>query len=142
MYNHIVLIGRVGKDAEPRFMSDGQNGVINFSLATSRRWRDKEGNWQDKTQWHNIVHWGKYVKAVAERVKKGHLIMVEGELQYRKWEDKDGNSHDITEINAVRVISLEKREKSATPQDFEQSDSIPPTKPEDSQTETEDDLPF
>lgn len=115
MFNRVILIGRLGRDTEPRYMADGQRGVLNFSIATNRRWRDKEGNWQDTTQWHNIVYWGRNVRQMSEWLKKGTLVMVEGEIRYRQWEDKEGKMHDVTEIYAFRLLSLERRERDTLP---------------------------
>ena len=55
MFNKVILIGNLGRDAEARYMQDAENGVLKFTLATNNSWRDKEGNWQQKTQWHNVV---------------------------------------------------------------------------------------
>ncbi len=146
MFNKAILIGRLGRDTEPRYMADGKRGVLNFSIATSNRWQDRDGNWQETTQWHNIVYWSKNPGPISERLKKGALVMVEGEIRYRKWEDKDGKVHDITEINARRVLTLEKRDRVESaagnreeeiPNAAQQESGSPQTP-----SETEDDLPF
>ena len=148
MYNRVVLIGRIGRDTEPRYMPDGERGVLNFSIATNRRWQDKDGNWKDSTQWHNIVYWPRNARQVSERLKKGVLVMVEGEIRYRQWEDKDGATHDRTEIYANRVLSLERREREAAaaePEGATESE-IPPAREggegAPAGAGTEDDLPF
>jgi len=146
MFNKVILIGRLGRDTEPRYMSDGQRGVLNFSIATTRRWPDRDGNWQEETQWHNIVYWTRNPRQAAERLKKGTLVMVEGEIRYRQWEDKDGRVHDRTEINARRVITLERRERIDT-SEFPDEEQVPNSVPEENSVaqpnaDTDDDLPF
>ena len=149
MFNKVILIGNLGRDAEARYMQDGENGVLNFTLATNKSWRDKDGNWQQKTQWHNIVFWSRHgLDYLTERLRKGTLAMVEGEVEYRQWEDKDGVTHYKTEIRAYKLKSLERRgEKGTSPADVEgesetSSDSIPPADNDTVPPDTEDDLPF
>ena len=90
MKNHISLIGRVGKDPETKQLTNGV--VSNFSLATSEKYKDKQGQKQEQTEWHNITAWGKTAETVDKYVKKGDMIGVEGKMTYQKWEDKDGNN--------------------------------------------------
>ncbi len=150
MYNRVFLIGRLGRDADVRYMQNADRGVMKFTLATSRNWRDRDGNWQESTQWHNIVFWGsRNLENLADRLKKGTLAMVDGEIQYRQWEDKNGETHYITEIRAYKVMPLEKRGESITPQSGDIKDEpvgeIPPAEGEGKSAgsdETEDDLPF
>ncbi|MCD6595943.1 single-stranded DNA-binding protein [bacterium] len=150
MYNKVILIGRVGRDADIRYMQNAERGVMKFTLATSRKWKDKDGNWQESTQWHNIVFWGsRNLDNLASRLAKGTLAMVDGEIQYRQWEDKNGETHYITEIRAYKIMPLEKRgERTASQSETgnEQSDGeIPPAddyKKSENSDETEDDLPF
>ena len=95
--NKVILIGNLGKDPEIRTL-DGGNTVANFSIATSRKWTNKEGEKQEETEWHNIVFWGKTVETIEKWVKKGSCISVVGRLATRKWTDKDGNDRYTTEI--------------------------------------------
>lgn len=98
MLNKAILIGRVGRDPEIRNIQSGGK-VANFSLATSESWRDQSGEWQERTQWHEIVVWNEgTVKYVQNNVRKGDMIYVEGQIETRKWEDRDGNERYKTEI--------------------------------------------
>lgn len=98
MVNKAILMGRVGRDPEIRNVQSGGK-VASFSLATSENWRDRDGEWQERTQWHNVVVWNEgTVKYVQNNVQKGDLIYVEGQIEYRKWEDRDGNERHTTEI--------------------------------------------
>ena len=97
--NKVILLGNLGRDPEIRSMQSGSK-MATFSMATSKRWRDKNTQEQrDKTSWHNIVVFGDGLVDIVEKyVKKGSKIYVEGELQTRKWEDQDGKDRYTTEV--------------------------------------------
>ncbi len=96
--NRVTLIGNVGQDPEIRNLNSGSS-VANLSLATSETWRDKDGEKQERTEWHRIVVWNDGLIGVIEKfVKKGSKIMIEGQLQTRKWQDQDGNDRYSTEV--------------------------------------------
>ena len=97
MYNKAHLIGRLGKDPETR---NGQDGsvIVNVSLATDESWKDKSGEKQKKTEWHNLVFFGRLAEIAAEYLHKGSLVLVVGRIQTRKWEDKEGRERYTTEI--------------------------------------------
>ena len=98
--NRVTLIGRLGQDPEIRHLENGV-AVGRFSLATSDRYRDKDGNWQERpTEWHNIVVWRGLAERAQKELKKGMAIYVEGQINYRNYDDKDGNSRKITDILA------------------------------------------
>ena len=97
MVNKVILIGNLGRDPEVRTTPSGQT-VASFSLATSRRWRDRDGNRQEQTEWHNIVCWGRQAEIAGQYVKKGRQLYVEGRLQTRDWVDPQGVKHYKTEI--------------------------------------------
>ena len=103
--NKAILIGNLGRDPELRFTKDGRP-VANFTLATNERWRDKEGNNQERTEWHRIVVWDKAAENCAQYLAKGRSCYVEGRLQTREWEDKDGNKRQTTEVVAQQVTFL------------------------------------
>ena len=103
--NKVILIGNLGRDPELRFTRDGQ-GVANFTLATNERWRDKEGQNQERTEWHRIVVWGKTAENCAQYLQKGRSCYIEGRIQTREWEDKEGNKRQTTEIVAQNVTFL------------------------------------
>ena len=97
--NKVILLGNLGRDPEIRSMQSGSK-MATFSMATSKRWRDKNTQEQrDKTSWHNIVVFGDGLVDIVEKyVKKGSKIYVEGELQTRKWQDQDGKDRYTTEV--------------------------------------------
>ena len=103
--NKVILIGNLGKDPELRYTPNSK-AVATFSLATTEKWKDKEGQFQEKTEWHNIVAWGKQAEICKEYLKKGSSVYVEGRLQHRSYDDKDGNKKYITEIVARSVQML------------------------------------
>ncbi len=103
--NKVILVGNLGRDPELRYIQSGQ-AVANFSLATSDRWRDKEGNNQERTEWHRIVVWGKSAENCAQYLQKGRSVYVEGRLQTQEWEDKEGIKRKTTEVVAQIVQFL------------------------------------
>jgi single-strand DNA-binding protein len=110
--NKAMLIGNVGSDPEIRTTAGGAR-VAQFSLATSRRWNDRNGQQQEKTEWHRVVAWDKpfpLVDVIEKYLKKGERVYVEGEIEYRTYDDKDGNTRYVTEIRAREVLLLGSRE--------------------------------
>jgi single-strand DNA-binding protein len=103
--NKAMLIGNVGQDPEIRTIPSGSR-VAQFSVATTRRWNDKSGQQQEKTEWHRIVAWEKLVDIIERYVKKGDRIYVEGEIEYRQYQDKDNVTKYATEIRAREVLLL------------------------------------
>jgi single-strand DNA-binding protein len=98
MVNKVLLIGNLGRDPEVRTTPSGQS-VASFTLATSRRWKDRDGNRQEQTEWHNIVVWGKQAETASQYLTKGKQIYVEGRIQTRSWDDKtSGEKKYRTEI--------------------------------------------
>ena len=106
--NKAILIGNLGRDPELRYTKDGRP-VANFTLATNERWRDKEGNTQERTEWHRIVVWDKQAENCAQYLQKGRSCYVEGRLQTRDWEDKEGHKRQTTEVVAQQVTFLGSR---------------------------------
>lgn len=104
--NKAMLIGRVGKDPEVRYLSNG-SAVANLSLATSEKWKDKAtGEKKEATEWHKIAAFDKLAEIIGEYVHKGDLIYIEGKLTTRKWQDKDGQDRYTTEIRASQMQML------------------------------------
>lgn len=96
--NKVILIGHLGKDPEVKYTPSG-TPVASFSIATSERYKDKDGNWQDRTEWHNIVLWQRLAEIAGEYLKKGRQVYIEGRLQTRSWDDKNtGEKKYRTEI--------------------------------------------
>lgn len=143
--NKVLLIGRLGKDPELRYTKDG-GAVANFSIATSEYWKDKGGNKQEKTEWHNIVVWGKQADFAEKYLKKGSLVYLEGRLQTRDWTDKENVKRYTTEIVAHDIKFMEKRGEGEAPATGgqQQSQNNPPSQPQDGGDEAylEDDIPF
>ncbi|MDO8812462.1 MAG: single-stranded DNA-binding protein [Gallionella sp.] len=103
--NKVILIGHLGKDPEVRYMPNGE-AVANVSIATSENWKDKSGEKQEKTEWHNLVFYKRLAEIVGEYLKKGSQIYVEGRLQTRKWQTKEGQDRYTTEIivNEMKML--------------------------------------
>lgn len=103
--NKAILIGNLGKDPEVRFTSTGR-AVARFPIATSEVWTDAEGNRQERTEWHNIIVWGKQGETCGQYLAKGRQVFVEGSIRTRNYDDKSGNKRYVTEIIAQRVRFL------------------------------------
>jgi len=103
--NKAILIGRLGKDPEVRYTQNGQS-VANFSLATSENWTDQGGNKQERTEWHNIVAWGKLADLSQRFLAKGRQVYVEGRIQSSEYTDRDGVKRRKTDINATQIVFL------------------------------------
>jgi single-strand DNA-binding protein len=103
--NKVILIGNLGRDPETRYMPDG-GAITNISIATTENWKDKQGEKQEKTEWHRVAFFGKLAEIAGEYLKKGSQVYVEGRLQTRKWQDKDGVDKYTTEIvaNAMQML--------------------------------------
>lgn len=142
MLNKVTLIGNLGKDPEIKTLESGVTRA-NFTLATNESYKDRNGNWQKSTEWHDIVMW----RSMADRAKvlrKGMLVYVEGKLTHRKWQDKEGKDHYSTEVAVDLLRILEKRENPAnTPQvATEKKESEPTGSDEHNNSTDHDDLPF
>ena len=106
--NKVILLGNLGKDPETRY-TQGGDAVTNFSIATTERWKNKDGEQQEKTEWHKIVTFGRQAEIAGEYLKKGSQVFIEGRLQTRKWEDKEGVDRYVTEIIGDRFQMIGKR---------------------------------
>jgi single-strand DNA-binding protein len=146
--NKVILIGNLGKDPEVKYTPSG-TAVARFSLATNERYKDKDGNWQDRAEWHNIVAWQRLAEIVGEYVKKGNKLYVEGRLQTRSWDDKDGQKKYMTEIVANDLVLLTgrgegeqdaARSRGAGASSFDQR--TPEREPAASAQITDEDIPF
>jgi single-strand DNA-binding protein len=128
--NKVILIGHLGQDPDVRSTSTGST-MATLSLATTERYKDREGNKQEKTEWHRLVIWGKTADFIANNCKKGSQIYAEGSLQTREWQDNDGNKRYTTEIVVRSVQLLESKPKK----------EFSPVKKSDEPWK-EDDIPF
>ena len=104
--NKVFLIGRLGKNPEVKFIPSGQ-AVCNLSIATSETYKDKNEQQQERTEWHNIVVWGKTGENCGKFLQKGSQVYIEGKLQTRSW-DKDGIKHYRTDVHAIAVQFLDR----------------------------------
>jgi single-strand DNA-binding protein len=96
--NKVILIGNLGKDPEVKYLPSG-SAVCNVTMATSENWKDKEsGEKKERTEWHNVVFFGKVAEIAGEYLRKGSQVYVEGSLRTRKWQDKEGKDRYTTEI--------------------------------------------
>ncbi len=128
--NRVQLIGRLGKNPEVRYTSNGSS-VANFTMATNESWTGKDGQKNEKTEWHNIVAWGKLGEICGEYLTKGKQVYIEGRLTTRSWDDRDGKKRYTTEVKADNMIMLGGSGGSGTSH----------TPPEKNST-IEDDIPF
>lgn len=106
--NKVILIGHLGKDPEIRFMPNGEK-VAQFSIATTDTWKDKNGEKQEKTEWHRIVLYRKLAEIAEEYVKKGSQVYIEGRLETKKYTDKSSIERYITQIIGDKLKMLDKR---------------------------------
>lgn len=132
--NKVILIGNLGRDPEMRHTQGGR-AVANFTLATNERWRDRDGNAQERTEWHRIVAWDRLAEICTEYLAKGRQAYIEGRLQTREWEDRDGNKRYTTEIVATNMQMLGRRESPGYEPAAQTSSAA-------EQPPAEDDIPF
>ena len=112
MLNKVILIGNVGKDTETKKFPDSQ--VTNITLATTEKYKDKQGNLQDATEWHNLQIWGKLGEIAEKYVKKGSQIYVEGKIKQESYETEKGGKRYVTKIIVSELRLLGKKETSST----------------------------
>lgn len=145
--NKVLLIGNLGKDPEMRAMPNG-DAVATFSIATTDTWKDKQGQKQGKTEWHNITMFRGLAEIAGKYLKKGSSVYIEGRLQTRKWQDKTGADRYTTEIIADQMQMLGGKQAGNEPQ---QSNDAPPAQRQAAAKQTPpsgfvdqfaDDIPF
>lgn len=134
--NKVMLLGHLGKDPDLKYTSNG-NAVTKFSLATTESWKDASGNQVERTEWHNIVIWGKLAEISNQYLKKGSKAYFEGRITTRSYEDKEGVKKYITEVVATDMIMLDRKEAGAS----SESEAIQPPAVNDAGKQ-DDDLPF
>jgi single-strand DNA-binding protein len=140
--NKVILVGNVGADPEVKYTPSGIP-VGKFSLATNERFKNKSGEWQDRTEWHQIVAWQRLAEIVGEYVSKGSKVYIEGKLQTSSWEDRQsGEKKYRTEIVARDLVLLGLRENGNSNQ--EQATSSEQREPDDAGPDeiTDEDIPF
>ena len=143
--NKVMIIGRLGQDPELRYATTGM-AICRFSVATDESYQDRDGQRQEKTEWHRVVTFQKQAENCSNYLHKGSLVFVEGSLSTNKWTDQQGQTRYTTEIKAQRVQFLDRKEgdgeQSQAPhrQQSSQDDDIPPAFP--SEATGMDDVPF
>jgi len=117
MINQVMLIGNLGATPEQRKASNG-SALTNFSLATSSRWKDADGQMKEETEWHRIVTFGRLAEICGQYLAKGSKVYIEGRLQTNKWTDKDGNTRYTTQVVAREMKMLDSRNTNNGDSDF------------------------
>jgi single-strand DNA-binding protein len=149
--NRVTLIGRLGQKPEMRYLPQKERQVARFSLATNERFLNTTTReTKDRTEWHKIVVWGKQAEFCEKYLDKGRQVLVEGKLRTNSWQDKDGNKRTTTEIEAVNIILIGRREEygaGAESQDAEPhagpaGGEFPPDEEPGTGTGGDDDVPF
>ncbi|MDT8419360.1 MAG: single-stranded DNA-binding protein [Desulfuromonadales bacterium] len=138
MVNKVILLGNLGKDPEMRYTPSGA-AVCTFSLATSEKFKDKSGQQQERTEWHNIVVWRQLAEICGKYLEKGKTVYLEGRIQTRSYDDRDGAKKYITEIVADQMRMVGGKPEGRKPESRQSSGgggmSEPPFNPDD-------DIPF
>lgn len=129
--NRVTLLGHLGKDPELKYTSSG-TPVARLQIATSERFKDKDSQWKDRPEWHNVIAWSKLAEIAGEHLKKGAKVYVEGRLETRSW-DKDGEKRYTTSVVASELIFFSERGSSSTPAARPNAHGV---------TVSDDDIPF
>lgn len=147
--NKVILLGNLGKDPEVKYTPSG-TPVAKLALATNERFKDKDGQWQDRTEWHNVVVWQRLAEIAGEYLKKGSKVYIEGRLQTRSWDDKQTNQKRyMTEVVANDLVLLGGRgdggdggysRGTPSPNNFDQR--VPEAESATASPITDEDIPF
>ncbi len=137
--NKVILVGHLGRDPELRYTQNGQ-AVANFSLATSESYAKRDGEREERTEWHRIVAWGRLAEICAEYLSKGRQVYIEGRIQTREWEDREGEKRRTTEIVAREMQMLGRRGE--TSQTDEEPGSAAGSVGDSNTPPPDDDIPF
>ena len=121
--NKVILVGRLGRDPEARYMPNGE-AVTNFSIATDEQWRDRNGERQTRTEWHNVTLYGKLGEIANQYLRKGSQVFIEGKIQSRKYTDKDGIERMVYNIIGNEMKMLGNRNDGS---DSGNNNAAPPT---------------
>ncbi len=141
MINKVLLIGHLGADPEMRYTATG-TPVANFRLATNERYKDASGEWQDRTEWHRVVAFGRLAEICGEYLAKGRQVFIEGRLQTRSWEDNQGQTRYTTEIVAREMKMLGQREGAPSARPRPAGAQAGPSPQPPAEDDLEDDIPF
>ena len=132
--NKVMLIGRLGQDPDVRYTQSG-DCVANLSLATSEKYKDKDGQPQESTEWHRVVLFKRQAELAGEYLRKGSQVYIEGKIQTRKWQDNEGNDRYSTEVRGFQMQFLDSRGDS-------QGQQQPAQQPAPAGGDFDDDIPF
>ena len=138
MVNKVILLGNLGKDPEVRYLESGTT-VARFSMATNERYKDKKGETQTITEWHDVVMWRGLAELAERLLSKGSLVYVEGKLTHRSYKDKDGQDRYVTEVVANNFQILDKKDSGGS---SGRNDRFPSDEPANKSTSTPNDNPF
>lgn len=151
MINRVTLIGNLGKAPELRRLDSGAV-VAKFSLATNENYKDKNGEWQTNTEWHEIIVWRSLAEKAEKQLEKGSMVYLEGKLTHRRWEDSNGNTRKTTEVVASYFRVLNKKRTEHFPREepmysnYMQPADVPateaPSLEDQAQKTNDEDLPF
>lgn len=126
--NRVILIGNLGRDPEIRYTQSGEP-IANFSLATSEKWTGKDGQKQEKTEWHRVEVFGKVAQVVKDYCQKGKTVYIEGAIHYDEWIDKDGQKRNTTKIRVSgpqsRLVLLGGKSDKPEPVSVQSDDETP-----------------
>lgn len=139
--NKVIIVGRLGQDPEIKQVGSGQS-VARLNVATSENWTGKDGQKQERTEWHRIVVWGRQAENCAKHLSKGRQVYVEGRLQTRQWEDQQGQKKYTTEIVASTVQFLGGGAERSSNQSTSNDEQFNDFGPEPSFDQSNDEIPF
>lgn len=145
--NKAMLIGNLGQDPEVRY-TQSNTAVATLNIATSERYKDSNGEYQENTEWHRVVAWGRTAEVCQQYLSKGSKVYIEGPIQTRQWEDKEGQKRYTTEIKALRMVMLDSPsggQKASQPKQQNQQNSQPMSSNVELDSnfdDMDDDLPF
>jgi len=139
--NKVMLIGNLGKDPEVRYTQSG-TAVAGFSIATTEKFKNKAGEWEDRTEWHNIVLWGRLAEISGEYLTKGKAVYIEGRLQTRKWQDREGVDRYTTEVVGDKMQMLGGKNGGSGNGGTGGGQGVPSGSIDEPQFHPDDDIPF
>jgi len=139
--NKVILVGRLGKDPELRYTTSG-TAACSFTLATTEKWKDKSGERQEKTEWHNIAAYERLAEICNEYLKKGSQIYIEGKLTTEKWQTKEGQDRYTTKVVIRDMQILDKKVSSDEPSTAPATHAAPKAAPANAFADLASDIPF
>ena len=139
--NKAMIIGNLGADPEVRY-TQSNTAVANMSVATTERFKDRNGELQERTEWHKVVAWGRTAEVCQQYLKKGSLVYFEGPIQTNEWEDKNGQKRYTTEIKALTMQMLDSRGSGPSEEGSQNRNMASTVEIDESFDDMEDDLPF